>query len=90
MLPYSLRLTMYPPSLADFLQLLRRVVGLDSLGLNDYAGVTFLPCFASGCDRPCYVARTQPQRNRHASHDGGSYRRYHLVNLLFSHNNLAV
>ena len=47
---------MYPPSLADFLQLLRRIVGLHRFGLDDYRGVAFLPCFASGGDSSCHVA----------------------------------
>ena len=33
----------YPPSLADLLQLLRSIIGLDSLGLDDARGVAFLP-----------------------------------------------
>ena len=79
--------SLHPPHLADLLQpFLRRIVGLYRLGLNDYRGVTFLPCFASGRHRSGDVARTQSQRNRHASYDGGSYRRYHLVNLLLCHN----
>ncbi len=70
--------------------LFRRIVGLHRLGLNNHACVAFLPCLASGGDCPCHVARTQPQRNRHACHDGGSHCCYHFINLLFSHNNLTV
>ena len=82
---YARSLFMYPPSLADLLQFLTCIVGFDGLGLNDDGSVAFLPCFASGRHRPCHVAALQPQRNRHASYDGGSYRRYHLVNLLIAH-----
>ena len=56
--------------------LLRSIVTLDGLGLNDDAGVGFLPELALGGDGPCDVARTHrdsedEQNKEHQPSDSG-------------------
>ena len=77
-----------PSSLID--AFLARIVGLDRFGLDDHGRVGFLPVLGLGGDRPCHVARTQPQRNRYACHNRRGYGNNDFVNLLFAHNNLTV
>ena len=62
------------------------IVGFDGLGLNNHARVASLPILALRCYRPCHIARTQSERNRHACHNSRYHRGYNLVNLLLSHN----
>ena len=77
-----------PSSLIE--PLLRRVIRLDGLRLDDHAGVGFLPVLGLGGDGSCHVARTQPQRNRYACHNRRGYGNNDFVNLLFAHHNLTV
>ena len=77
-----------PSSLIE--PLLRRVIRLDRLGLDDHGRVGFLPVLAFGGDCSGDVARTQPQRNRYACHNCRGYGNNDFVNLLFAHHNLTV
>jgi len=65
---------------------LARVVGFDGFALDHNIGVTFLPCLGTGGDGAGDVAGREPERNRQTRENGGGDGRYHLVNLLLSHN----
>ena len=66
------------------------VVALDGLGLNNDAGVAFLPCFGAGRYGACDVAGLQAERNRHACHNRRGDGNDDFINLLFSHNGLTI
>ena len=51
-------------------ELLRGIVGLDGLGLDDDGGVAFLPCFRTGCDRAGDVAGREDDGSEGHQEDG--------------------
>ena len=69
---------------------LARVIRLDGLRLNDHGRVGFLPVLAFGGDRPCHIARTQPESRSQRRQCRNQHGDDNLNDLLLTHNNLTV